>query len=173
MDHAATPSSFLFGRKDAGVLKRKLRILVFFQVVKISKTKTAAPLSRLHGLTVADRSRKRPCVPDATSIRAGVRTTLLAIAALGPSACAGMDGIAQVGHTTYNVEKMGHGAYSVRTRIINPIGDANDAKTDNVQAAAKYCAKKGLAVTAISDKGGGGLALENTLTFRCGRAGAT
>ncbi len=103
-----------------------------------------------------------------TDIRVGLRAALLVIAALGPSACAGSDGIAQVGRTTYNVEKLGHGTYSIRTRIIGPIGDAGDAKADNVRAAAKYCAKKELAMTAISDKGSGGLAPEDTLTFRCG-----
>ncbi len=173
MDHAATPGSSPSGRKGAGVLKRKLRILVVFQVAKVSRTEAAAALSRLHGFTTAEHSRKRPCIPDATAIRAGLRATLFAIGVLGPSACAGMDGIAQVGHTTYNVEKLGHGAYSVRTRIINPIGDANGAKADNVQAATRYCAKKGLAMTAISDKGGGGLAPEDTLTFRCARPAAT
>ncbi len=152
------------------MLKRKLCFLVFFQVNETSRSSVTAILSRFFGSTAtgAGRSRRRPCIPNAAYIRAGLRTTLLVIAAFGPSACAGMDGIAQVGHTTYNVEKLGHGAYSVRTRIIGPMGDADHAKADNIQAATKYCAKKGLAMTAISDKGSGGLAPEDTLTFRCG-----
>ena len=152
------------------MLKRKLCFRVSLQVNKTSKTSIAAVLARFFGdaTTGAGRFRRRPCIPNATCIRAG-RITLLAIAALGPSACAGMDGIAQVGHTTYNVEKLGHGAYSVRTRIIGPIGDADHAKADNIQAATKYCTKKGLAMTATSDKGSGGLAPEDTLTFRCER----
>ena len=156
------------------MLKHRLCLLVSFQVNKTSRTSVTAILSRLFGYaaTGAGRSRRRPCILSAACIRAG-RATLLAIAVLGPSACAGMDGIAQVGHTTYNVEKLGHGAYSVRTRIIGPIGDADRAKADNIQAATKYCTKKGLAMTAISDKGSGGLAPEDTLTFRCERPANT
>lgn len=112
-------------------------------------------------------------MPTATYSRAGLQATLLVIAVLAPSACAGVDGIAQLGRTTYNVEKLGHGAYSVRTHIIGPIGDADDARADNVQAAAKYCAKKGLAMTAIGDKGREGLAKDDTLTFRCGSPAKT
>ena len=112
----------------------------------------------------AGHCRRLPCPADAACVPAGLRAILLAIAALGPSACAGIE---QVSRTTYNVEKLGHGAYSVRTHIIGPMGGADDAKADNIQAATKHCAKKGLAMTAISDKGGGGLAAEDTLTFRC------
>lgn len=106
-------------------------------------------------------------MPDITDIQAGLRAALFAVVALGPSACAGLDGIAQVGRTTYRVEKLGHGAYSVRTHIIGPIGGIEDANADNLQAATAYCRKKGLAMTAISDRSSGGLASEDTLTFRC------
>ena len=152
------------------MLSRKLCFPVLLQIAKASETCATAALGRFfgYGATGAGQSRKPPCLPNATCIRAGLRAALLAIAAFGPSACAGMDGIAQVGRTTYNVEKLGHGAYSVRTHVIGPMGGADDAKADNVQAATKYCAKKGLAMTAISDKGSGGLAAEDTLTFRCG-----
>ena len=152
------------------MLKRKLCFLRFLQLAKTSTSGAMAALSRFVGCTAAGagRFRRPPCSAEATYIRAGLRATLLTIAAFGPSACAGVDGIAQVGHTTYNVEKLGHGTYSVRTRITNPIGDVDHAKADNLQAATKYCTKKGLVMTVISDKGSGGLAPEDTLTFRCG-----
>ena len=96
------------------------------------------------------------------------RVILLLAAGLAPSACAGGPGIAQAGHTTYGVERLGHGAYSVRSHILGITSGVDDAKADNIRVATEYCAKKGLTMTAISDRGYGGFAPQDTLTFRCG-----
>ena len=96
------------------------------------------------------------------------RVALLLAAGLAPSACAGGAGIARAGHTTYGVERLGHGAYSVRTHILGITNGVDGAKADNVRVATEYCAKKGLTMTEIGDKGYGGFAPQDTLTFRCG-----
>ena len=100
------------------------------------------------------------------------RVTLLLTASLAPAACAGGTDIARAGHTTYGVERLGHGAYSVRSHILGIASGVDDAKADNVRVATEYCAKKGLAMTAIGDRGYGGFAPQDTLTFRCGAPAA-
>ena len=91
------------------------------------------------------------------------------VAGIALSACAGAAGVTQIARNTYSVEKMGHGTYSVRTHSYVGVSGLEDVKADNARAAAKYCAKKGLATTVVvSDAGYGGLAPDDTLTFRCG-----
>ncbi len=85
------------------------------------------------------------------------------------SACAAASGVTQIARTTYSVERLGHGTYSVRTHSYVGVSGLDDAKADNARAAAKYCAKKGLAtMVVVSDTGHGGVAPDDTLTFRCG-----
>ncbi len=90
------------------------------------------------------------------------------MAGLEPSACTGSTDITRAGHTTYGVERLGHGAYSVRTHILGIASGVDDAKADNIRVATEYCAKKGLTMTAIGDRGFGGFAPQDTLRFRCG-----
>ena len=103
----------------------------------------------------------------AADASAGWRVALLLAACLAPSACTGGTDIARVGHTTYGVERLGHGAYSVRSHILGITSGVDDAKADNVRVATAYCAKKGLTMTAIGDRGYGGFAPQDTLTFQC------
>ena len=104
----------------------------------------------------------------AACVRPGWWAALLVMAGLVPCGCADTASIVGLGHVTHDVERMGHGVYNVHTHIIGLSSSVGDAKADNLRAAAAYCAKKGLAMTAIGDTGYGGLASDHTLAFRCG-----
>ncbi len=111
----------------------------------------------------------RPGRQAAAWVRLGARAVMPGIAGIALSACAGAAGVTQIARTTYSVEKLGHGTYSVRTHSYVGVSGLEDAKADNARAAAKYCAKKGLATTVVvSDTGYGGVAPDDTLKFQCG-----
>lgn len=102
-------------------------------------------------------------------VRLVARAVMPGIAGITLSACAAAAGVTQIARTTYSVERLGHGTYSVRTHSYVGVSGLEDAKADNARAAAKYCAKKGLVTTVVvSDTGYGGVAPDDTLTFRCG-----
>ena len=109
-----------------------------------------------------------PGTQAAAWVRLGTRAVILGVAGIALSACAGVAGVTQIARNTYNVEKLGHGTYSVRTHSYVGVSGLEDAKADNARAAAKFCVKKGLATTiVVSDTGHGGVAPDDTLTFRC------